>query len=83
MACSVTTIKTNACTSGIGKEANPIKLLQLIAQLTCEAAVNASAASAAVTSGVGAPVADPGVTTAIYFDTATGVQYNFFGGSWH
>lgn len=38
MACNLTSTKASACASGIGKEANPIILLQLIAQLTCEIA---------------------------------------------
>ncbi|MFA7243463.1 MAG: hypothetical protein WC091_25430 [Sulfuricellaceae bacterium] len=84
MACDLTTIQTDACTSGIGKVQDPIQLLQLIAQLVCEAAEGGGGGgSAYVISGVGAPVADPGVTAAIYFDTATGVQYNFYSGSWH
>jgi hypothetical protein len=37
MACDLSTIKSAACLSGIGKEQSKIKLLQLIAQLTCEA----------------------------------------------
>jgi hypothetical protein len=37
MACEINTIKTQACVSGIGKVRDPIQLLQLIAQLTCEA----------------------------------------------
>jgi len=37
MACDLTTIQTAACESGIAKEQSKIKLLQLIAQLTCEA----------------------------------------------
>lgn len=37
MACDLTTIQTEACTSGIGKVTDTIELLQLIAQLTCEA----------------------------------------------
>jgi len=37
MACDLTEIQAAACTSGIGKEQSKIKLLQLIAQLTCEA----------------------------------------------
>lgn len=32
MACSLATAQANACTSGIGKETNPIELLQLTAQ---------------------------------------------------
>jgi len=37
MACDLSTIQSAVCTSGIGKEQSKIKLLQLIAQLTCEA----------------------------------------------
>lgn len=38
MACNVTTTLANACTSGIGKLTNPIQLLQVIAQTSCEVA---------------------------------------------
>jgi len=38
MACDLVTTQTNACTSGIGKLNNPVQLLQLIAQLSCEIA---------------------------------------------
>jgi hypothetical protein len=56
MACDLTTIQTDACTSGIGKVQDPIQLLQLIAQLVCEAAEGGGGGgSAYVISGVGAP----------------------------
>lgn len=83
MACDLTTIQEEACTSEIGKVTSEIMLLRLIAQLTCEAAASSSAATAAVSSGVGAPVADPGVTTAIYIDTSTGVVYYWYTSAWH
>lgn len=38
MACTLSAIQAAACLSGIGKEQSRIKLLQWIAQLTCEAA---------------------------------------------
>ena len=82
MACDLTTTQTNACTSGIGKVQDPIKLLQIIAQLQCELASSASS-SGSVLSGVGPPVAAPAGTAAIYFDTLTGVQYNYYSGAWH
>jgi hypothetical protein len=37
MACELEQIQTDACTSGIGKVTDRIALLQIIAQLTCEA----------------------------------------------
>jgi hypothetical protein len=37
MPCDLETIQSAACLSGIGREQSKIKLLQLIAQLTCEA----------------------------------------------
>lgn len=36
-----------------------------------------------VYSGSGAPAADPGVAEAIYIDTDTGEQYQWFSGAWH
>lgn len=58
MACDITTVQTDACTSGIGKETNPITLLQIIAQLTAEASgqsdiTPAGILSRACTSGIG------------------------------
>lgn len=38
MACDINTTLANACTSGIGKLTNPIQLLQVIAQTSCEVA---------------------------------------------
>ena len=38
MACDLDTLISQSCASGIGKVQDPIQLLQLIAQLTCEAA---------------------------------------------
>jgi len=39
--------------------------------------------SGSVISGAGAPVADPGVSAAVYFDTTNGTQYNWYSGAWH
>jgi len=36
-----------------------------------------------ISSGVGQPVADPGVANAVYTDTATGNQFWFYNGAWH
>ncbi len=36
MACTLATVQTDACTSGIGKVIDPIQLLQIIAQLTAD-----------------------------------------------
>ena len=41
MPCDLTTIQNEACSSGIGRVRDKITLLQLIAQLTCEASENA------------------------------------------
>ncbi len=46
MACSLSTIQASACTSGIGKQTDRIKLLQWIAQLTCEASQAAGSGGA-------------------------------------
>ncbi len=51
MACSLSTIQAAACLSGIGKQTDRIKLLQWIAQLTCEAgqaSVNSALFSGAI-----------------------------------
>lgn len=45
MACNLATTQANACTSGIGKLTNPIQLLQVIAQTSCEAAAAGGGAS--------------------------------------
>jgi len=36
MACNLSTVQSGACDSGIGKLTDPVKLLQVIAQLLCE-----------------------------------------------
>lgn len=36
MACNLETVLAAACTSGVGKETNPITLLQVIAQLQAD-----------------------------------------------
>lgn len=41
MACDLETVQDAACDSGIGKETNPVVLLQLVAQLTAEVLVAA------------------------------------------
>lgn len=83
MACNLETLQQQLCDSGIGKVSDQNQLLQIIAQLICDGAGGGGGGSGSVLSGVGAPVADPGVDAAIYFDTATGVQYNWFSDSWH
>ncbi len=47
--------------------------------------ISSSGGAGGVLSGVGAPVADPGTTAALYIDTATGALYMWYGspGSWH
>jgi len=82
MACNLDTVLSAACTSHIGMVNDPILLLQIIAQLSCEVS-SAAASSGGVTAGVGAPSSTPTTDAAIYFDTATGVQYNWFSNSWH
>jgi hypothetical protein len=41
------------------------------------------AATGGITFGVGPPVAAPLAGVGIYFDTASGVQYNYYSGAWH
>jgi len=78
MACSLSTIQSQACLSGIGRIQNPIQLYQLIAQLTCEASQ-----ASPVLFGEGAPVAAPATTNAVYTNTLTGDKYTYYGGAWH
>lgn len=84
MACELSVIQTAACDSGIGKLANPISLLQIIAQLTCEIDDNYSGGggSAQLSHGNGAPVAAPADPTAaaIYYDDDSGSPS--YGNSW-
>jgi len=80
MACNSTTLKTNACTNGFAQAASDEVLFRaLMLQLLC----NISTDGAGVTSGVGAPTSTPSSSAAIYFDTSTGAQYNWWSGSWH
>lgn len=89
MACDITTIQTDACTSGIGKVQDPIALLQLIAQLTCEAAEAAGGGGggaldmrAADYGGV-APLWVPTGTLGNAVDTVTEQVWWYYSGSWH
>lgn len=36
-----------------------------------------------VFAGAGAPAFSPAATSAVYFDTSTGTQYNWYSGAWH
>lgn len=45
MPCDLSTIQSNACASGIGRVRDRISLLQIIAQLTCEASGGGSSPS--------------------------------------
>lgn len=45
MACDIETTLAAACTSGIGKLTNPIQLLQVIAQTSCEVAAGGGGGS--------------------------------------
>ena len=66
MACSLDTVKVNACTSGIGKLTDPTQLLQVIAQASANAVSATTGSSVTVaaildracTSGIG-KVEDP------------------------
>lgn len=82
MACNVTEVLAAACTSNIGKVQDPIMLLQIIAQLSCEATAAASS-SGGVTAGIGAPSSTPTSDAAIYIDTSTGVVYYWYNSSWN
>jgi hypothetical protein len=42
-----------------------------------------SGGTGSVISGAGAPVADPGVTTALYVDTNTSTIYSWYSSAWH
>ena len=62
VACDLTTIQSDACTSGIGQENNPIQLLQIIAQLQADLVLQGDAGAdvsvdaildRACTSGIG------------------------------
>jgi len=55
----------------------------LILQAIRDGGIGGGSGSGSVLSGAGAPVADPGVSAAIYFDENTGVQYNWYSGAWH
>lgn len=84
MACDITTLLSGACDNGFDKIAQNEPLYRAIElQLLCEISEGGGGGSGSVLSGSGAPVADPGVSSAIYFDEDTGVQYNWYDGSWH
>jgi hypothetical protein len=62
MACNVDTTLTQACASGIGRVRDQITLLQLIAQLTCEAAAGGGGGGSVTVSDNGTPVVSPAST---------------------
>jgi len=81
MPCDLEITQAAACDSGIGKLDNELALLRIIAQLSCEIA-DASASGGGCfqcSSGAGAPVAAPSVTTqpAQYRDTTSGFNYRW------
>jgi len=85
MACDLTTIQTDACTSSIGKVTSTIKLLQIIAQLTCEAAEASAAAMGdmrAANYGGVAPVWVPAGTLGVAVDTVTERIWWYYSGAW-
>ena len=79
MACNSTTLKTNACTNGFAQAASDEVLFRaLMLQLLCNLSTGGN-----VTSGVGNPTSSPTSDAAIYFDTSTGAQWNWYSGAWH
>lgn len=80
MACDTTTLLTDACTYGYtGLSDRDLKIVQLV--LLCNG--GGGGGGGGVTSGNGPPVAAPSGSAGIYFDLLTGVQYNYYDGSWH
>lgn len=68
---------------GCNSNASQVQLL-ILALLQRIAEAGGGGGVGSVLSGVGPPVGAPGTaTTAIYFDTSDGTQYNYYSGSWH
>jgi len=61
MPCSLATTLANACDSGIGREADPVKLLQLIAQNFATAALAANPANPVTLSAIQARACTSGI----------------------
>lgn len=82
---AVPTAQELATESGCLQCVIPVGLLPyaILAALRDSGIGGGGGGSGSVLSGAGAPVADPGVTTAIYFDTSNGTQYNWYSGAWH
>ncbi len=55
--------------------------LPVMISLLCQ--VRDALGNVGISSGAGAPTFTPSTTTAIYFDTNTGAQYNYYAGAWH
>lgn len=72
MACNVNTTLANACTSGIGKLTNPIQLLQVIAQTSCEVAAGGGGGSGS--GQIKTYVADPNAEGVVPDNTALPAQ---------
>jgi len=85
MACDLATIQTQLCTSGIGTVTNPVTLLQIIAQLTCEASEGGGGGGGAVICGNygGQPTFTPTTGCGVAVDTSDGTIYWYYSGAWH
>jgi len=71
MACELSAIQLAACLSGIGKEQSKIKLLQIIAQLTCEASEGGGGESEIFISSLSASAVLAGVASDAVMWTVT------------
>ncbi len=77
--CTASNLATlSKCLNGL----TPVQMASIQTYLLCQLSGGGSGIGG-VTSGVGPPVAAPSGSTGIYFDTATGVQYNYYSGAWH
>lgn len=87
MACSKTTLETDACSNGFAQAAqNEAQFRALVLQLLCTISEIAPSGGTGLYSGnYGgvAPGISPPETTAIAFDTVTGTQWNWYLGVWH
>lgn len=81
MACTAASLLATAMAAGYAKLSDR-SLRECIVVSAC-AASGGGGGGGVVSSGAGAPVADPGVANALYTDTNTGILYSWYSGAWH
>jgi len=82
--CNATTLLEEAkCFQCLSKKELQAVVAQLLCNISVDGAGNATITTAQVWAAAGVPAHTPTVTAQVYFDTSTGVQWNWFNGVWN